>query len=449
MTGSNERYRPQFHYTTEKGWINDPIGLVFHEGEYHLFNDHNPASCSFPGGRTDGEQSHWSHAISSDLVHWERMPIALYPDSNGACWSGSGVVDHGNTSGFGAGNEPPLVLVYTSAGETFTQSLARSNDRGRTWHKYEGNPVVAQIADGNRDPKVFFHRPTGRWIMVLYVTLGKASFFTSQNLKEWKPVSEVELDGFHECPDMFELPVDSDPAMRKWVLHDARFHYWIGRFDGTTFTPEAGPVQGDFGNNFYAAQSWCGPDDRLVQIGWMCNGEYPDMPFSQQMSFPCELALRTVNGEVQLCRYPVREIGSLYTRVFESDNVTVGPGDNPLPGVRGEFFDIHMKVVPDTDAVFGVRLHGRDVTCTNRVVSCLDRTADISTCHDTVRLRILVDRTSLEVFANDGAVSMSSCFLPKERRTDIEFFVESGRVDMRSLRIAELAPARNPDGTAR
>jgi len=159
-----ERYRPQFHYTTIKGWINDPIGLVYYKGEYHLFNDHNPFSCQFPGGLTDGEQSHWSHATSTDLVHWKHLPIAVKPDALGACWSGSGIVDWNNTAGFQTDKEKPLVLMYTSAGTTFSQSLVFSNDRGKTWKKYKENPVLKQIAKGNRDPKVFWHEPTGKWL---------------------------------------------------------------------------------------------------------------------------------------------------------------------------------------------------------------------------------------------------------------------------------------------
>ena len=271
-TTFKERYRPQFHYTTIKGWINDPIGLVFYEGEYHIFNDHNPFSCRFPGGRTDGEQSHWSHAISPDLVHWKHMPIAVYPDANGACWSGSGVVDWKNTAGFQTGNEPPLVLVYTSAGKTFGQSLVYSNDRGRTWKKYEGNPVLKQIAPSNRDPQVFRHEPTKKWVMVLYVRRGIASCFTSDDLKKWTPTAEVPLAGFHECPDLFELPVDGDPESTWWVFWGADGRYLLGAFDGETFTPESGPHESNWGANCYAVQTWSDippSDGRRLQIAWM------------------------------------------------------------------------------------------------------------------------------------------------------------------------------------
>ena len=234
-----ERYRPQFHYTMTKGWINDPIGLVYYKGEYHLFNDHNPFSTGFPGGKASGEQSHWSHAISRDLVHWKHLPLAVIPDKLGACWSGSGVIDWKNSAGFQSGDDKTIVLAYTSAGNVFGQSLAYSNDRGRTWKKYKGNPVIKQIAGNNRDPKVFWLAPTKKWVQVLYVKRGQAHFFTSDDLKKWSEPVIVKLAGFHECPDLFEMAVDDDKKNMKWVLYDARFYYWIGSFDGKAFKPES------------------------------------------------------------------------------------------------------------------------------------------------------------------------------------------------------------------
>ena len=433
-----ERYRPQFHYTTVEGWINDPIGLVYYRGEYHMFNDHNPFSRQFPGGLTDGEQSHWSHAISTDLVHWKHMPIAVYPDENGACWSGSGVVDWKNTAGFQTGEEPPVVLAYTSAGASFAQSLVYSNDRGRTWKKYEGNPVLEQIDEGNRDPNVFWHEPTKKWVMVLYVSRGSAHFFTSNDLKKWAPASDVQLTDFHECPDLFEVPVDGDETNTKWVLYDAGFRYWIGSFDGKAFTPEAGPLQGDYGDNFYAAQTWHNTQGRRIQIGWMRDGEYPGMPFNQQMSFPCELSLRTTGKGITLFRRPIREIETLYTQQFEMTDVTVKPGDNPLSDMSGDLFDIEMEVEPGDAAEFGVRLHETAVTYADGKVSCLGCTADASPINSSLKLRILVDRASLEVFANDGEVSMSSCFVPKEKNTGLELYTKDGNIKVRSLRVSKL-----------
>jgi sucrose-6-phosphate hydrolase SacC (GH32 family) len=433
-----ERYRPQFHYTAAKGWINDPVGLVFYKGQYHIFNDHNPFSCQFPSGRTDGEQSHWTHAISSDLVHWQHLPIAVYPDANGACWSGSGVVDWRNTTGFQTGKEPPLILIYTSAGNSFGQSLVYSNDRGRTWNKYKGNPVIKQIAPKNRDPQVFWHAPTKKWVMVLYVRRGIANFFSSDDLKNWTPTSEVRLPGFHECPDMFELPVDGDKKNMKWVLYDARFHYWIGSFDGKTFKPEAGPLRGDYGNNFYAAQSWHNTNDRRIQIGWMRGGRYPGMPFNQQMSFPCELTLRTAEKGIKLFRYPVKEIETLHTKPFELADQSLEPGSNPLSHLAGDLFDIDMEIVPGASAEFGIRLHTQAVTYANNRISCLGSTAGLSLVNGKLKLRILVDRTSIEVFANDGEISMTCCFLPKEKSTGLEFYTKDVNVTIRFLRVSKL-----------
>jgi len=437
----DERYRPQFHYTTAKGWINDPIGLVHYRGEYHVFNDHNPFSCRFPGGKTSGEQSHWSHAVSTDLVHWTRLPIAVTPDANGACWSGSGVVDRHDTAGFQTGAEPPLVLVYTSAGSTFGQSLVYSNDRGRTWAKHKGNPVLGQLAPGNRDPKVFWHEPTKKWVMVLYVRRGTAGIFTSDDLKTWVHASDFTSRGFHECPDLFELPVDGAREKTKWVMYDAKFSYWIGRFDGTSFTPEAGPFRGDLGSNFYAAQSWNNTPGRRVQIAWMRGGKYPGMPFNQQMSFPCELTLGTTPKGIRLHRYPVKEIEKLHAERFDLANTLLKPGDNPLAGISGDLFDIQVAFEAGRGARLSVRVHGQAITCAGGTLSCLGRSAAVPPVEGKVALRILVDRTSLEVFANHGAVSMSLCFLPKERDAKPELRAEGGDIRIESLNVWRLRSA--------
>ncbi len=453
-----ERYRPQFHYTMTKGWINDPIGLFYYEGEYHIFNDHNPVSTNLPGGKTDGEQSHWSHAVSTDLVHWEHLPIAVYPDENGACWSGSGVVDWNNTAGFQTGSEPALVLAYTSAGATFGQSLVFSNDRGRIWEKYSGNTVIKQIASNNRDPVVFWHEPTKKWVMVLYVERGKAHFFNSDDLKSWTPTAEVPLSspsrysrgkpypgGFHACPDLFELPVDGDANNKKWVIYDAPFNYWIGTFDGKAFEPEQGPYKGDFGHNFYASQSWETPQNKRVQIGWMARGDYPDMPFNQQMSFPCELSLRTFDDQLRLYRYPIEQIEKLYAEEVEVSHKNIGPADNPLSEITGDLFDIYMEVTPNYIPEFGLRLHDETITLKRWPgrnegyrISALGKSADAILVDGNIKLRILVDRTSLEIFANDGEVSMSSCFLPANEETGLELFAKGGDLHVMSLKVRKL-----------
>jgi len=440
-----ERYRPQFHYTTQKGWINDPCGLVYFDGEYHLFNDHNPFGLDIPGhlNHPSKPPSRWSHAVSRDLVHWKELPIAILPDKLGAIFSGSGVVDRDNTAGFG---RDAIILCYTSAGIPFSQSLSYSTNRGRTWTRYAGNPVVPNqgIDHTERDPRVFWHEPTKRWVMGLHLRRGHARFFTSPNLRDWTHVSDFQHGSIHECPDLFKLPVDGDATSEKWILYGAGFRYFVGTFDGKRFTPEAGPIRGDFGRNFYAAQTWTNlPDGRRVQIAWMAGGRYPGMPFNQQQSFPCELTLRTTAKGIRLCRYPVREIKGLHTTPFVLKDHTLKPGDNPLSGISGDLFDSEVEVEPGDAAEFGIRMHRTAIAWADGKVSCLGAAADLPSVGGTVKLRILVDRTSIEVFGNDGEVSMTSCFLPNEQDTGLDLYAKGGTVKLRSMTVTRLRSCWN------
>jgi fructan beta-fructosidase len=234
-----EPYRPQFHFSSRRGWNNDPNGLMYYRGEYHLFYQHNPYGWKWGN-------MHWGHAISRDLVHWQELGDALYPDALGTMFSGSGVVDWGNTAGLQTGEEKTLVCIYTAAGDTsalskgqpFTQCIAASNDRGRSWRKYEGDPVLGHIVAHNRDPKVIWHAPTGRWIMALYLDKNDYALFASPDLKGWTRICDVALPGCSECPDLFELPVDGEAANTRWVFWGANGTYRLGAFDGRGFVPE-------------------------------------------------------------------------------------------------------------------------------------------------------------------------------------------------------------------
>jgi len=441
-----ERYRPQFHYTVKKGWINDPCGLVYYAGEYHLFNDHNPFGNRIPGALGDKNKppSRWSHAVSRDLVHWREMPIAILPDALGAIFSGSGVVDEANTAGFGKGDDKTLVLIYTSAGRPFSQSISYSNDRGRTWTRYEGNPVVPNqgLMGSERDPRVFWHKPTKKWVMVLYVKRNVARFFTSGELKKWTHASDFTGRGFHECPDMFELPLDGDKARTKWILHDAPFNYSVGTFDGKTFTPEAGPFRGDLGGNFYAAQTWTHTPGRRIQIAWMSRGRFPGMPFTQQMSFPCELKLVTGPDGPRLHRYPVKEIAALHIgKGLAVTDKRLKVGDNPLAGVSGDLFDIELAVRLGRASEFGLRMHGKAATWAQGKLSCLGRSAPLSVVKGVVTLRILLDRTSLEVFGNGGEVSMTSSLVPAQQDTALELYAKGAEIHVESLTVHKLRSA--------
>jgi len=445
-----ERYRPQFHYTVQKGWINDPCGLVYYDGEYHLFNDHNPFGNVIPGALGDKSRppSRWSHAVSRDLVHWKELPVAILPDKLGAIFSGSGVMDTANTAGFGKGDDKTLVLCYTSAGRPFSQSISYSNDRGRTWTRYKKNPVVPNqgLMPSERDPRVFWHGPTKRWVMVLYVKRDVARFFTSGDLKKWTHTSDFNRRGFHECPDMFQLPLDGDKTKMKWILYDAPFNYSVGTFDGKKFTSEAGPIRGDLGGNFYAAQTWTNTPPRCIQIAWMRGGRYPGMPFTQQMSFPCELRLVSGPDGPRLYRYPVSEVAALYTdKGFVVKDKPLKEGDNPLKGISGDLFDIELAVRPKPENEFGLRMHGQAITWTQDKLSCLGRSAGVAPVAGVVKLRILLDRTSLEVFANDGQISMTSCIAPSEQNTSLDLYTKGAEVHIESLTVHKLRSAWDAD----
>ena len=416
----DETYRPQFHFSARQNWLNDPNGLVYFEGEYHLFYQHNPEGIDW-GNMT------WGHAVSRDLVHWEQIEDALLPDALGTMFSGSAVVDWHNTSGLKPTEStvPPLVALYTAAGDTspeskgqpFTQCLAFSMDAGRTWTKYAANPVLKHIADGNRDPKVIWHAPTRRWIMALFLDGSAFAFFSSPNLKEWTLLQKMEVPGCDECPDFFPLRVAGKPGVEKWVWTAANGRYFVGTFDGHIFAPETDLLQVDFGGNFYAVQSYSDipeSDGRRIQIAWMRGGTYPQMPFNQQMSFPCTLTLHETPDGLRLFREPVAEISSLYGASYTWHNLTVAPGENPLHDLKGEVWDIQAEFEPGHAAQIDLTVRGATIVydVQKQTLTCLGHTAPLELEDGKLTLRILADRTSLEVFGNAGRVSLTSCFLP-------------------------------------
>ena len=274
--------------------------------------------------------------------------------------------------------------------------------------------------------------------MVLYVRRGRAHFFNSDDMKTWTATSVVPLDGFHECPDMFELPVDGDPKDCKWVIYDGPFHYWIGDFDGERFQPQTPVLRCEFGKNFHAAQSWKTPEQKRVQIGWMNGGAYPGMPFNQQMTFPSELTLRTTPDGIRLFMYPIEAVQSLHTKSFSLENHTLEPGDNPLADISGGLFDIEMVIETGDATEFGLRLHETAVIYSDNQVACAGAKAKIPPVDGVITLRILVDRTSIETFVNDGQIALPCCFQPKKLSTRLDLYAEGGNLMIRSLRVTKL-----------
>jgi len=446
----HEPLRPQLQFSTRCGWINDPNGLVFYNGEYHIFFQHSPYSWTAGG-------PHWGHATSTDLVHWREHGEAVYPDDLGGPWSGSAVVDWKNTSGFGKDGKPPLVLIYSHVGNPATQHIAYSTD-GRTFTKFDGNPVLKNISYLNRDPKVFWHEPTQRWVMVLYVGEGPAEpgkpmpghtiqFLTSPNLREWTPASVTKGGGgydfyLYECPDFFELPVDGDISKRKWVLLGADSAYAVGTFDGTKFTPEEERIQGQSRRGcFYAPQTFSDtPDGRRIQIGWG-QAPAPGMPFNQLLTMPCELQLRKTPEGVRLRRIPVKELETLRGKSWKADRSTLAEGDaNPLAHARGELLEIRADFTPaaDSEVTFNVRGVEIRYSAVTQEISGPDVHAPAPLQNGRQVITIFADRNYFNVLAADGFTYMPFPVIPKPENLAVGVSVKGGAITLHRLEVFEL-----------
>jgi len=440
-----EKHRPQFHFSSRRGWNNDPNGLVYYKGEWHLFYQHNPFGWNW-GNMT------WGHAVSDDLVHWTERGDAIHPDELGTIFSGSAVVDPQNTTGFKTGAEDPIVAAYTSAGGTnpfwseghpFTQSLAYSNDRGRTWTKYAGNPVQGHVRGDNRDPKVIWHAPSNQWVIVLYLEDKHLGFFTSKDLKSWELQSE--LKSFYECPELFELPVDGDSDNKKWVLYGGSGDYLIGQFDGTAFHPESESIRYSYSDFFYASQTYNNvpkSDGRRIQIGWG-RVNIPGMPFNQMMTFPVELTLHTTDEGIRMFAYPVKEVERLRTKRHHWKDQPIAPGSNLLAGVRGELFDIDAEIEVSDAETITLAVRGIPIvfdSATARLI-CQDREAPLLAEDGRIRLRILVDRTSVEIYANSGQVYLPVGVILDPDNTSLALDAAGSGAEVLRLDVYELRSA--------
>jgi len=440
----HEPLRLQFHFSTQRGWINDPNGLVYYDGEYHLFYQHNP--FGWDHSRNDYNKT-WGHAVSTDLVHWNELPGAVHPDHLGPIYSGSSVVDHNNTTGFQTGDEKPIVCIYTSAGgrspwsegRKFTQSLTYSNDRGRTFTPYEGNPVQENLEFINRDPKAIWHEQTGQWVIVLHFNERAMAFFTSEDLKSWEYQSEVESEVLVDCPELFQLPVDGDAQNKKWILSGGSGAYIIGEFDGKEFTTETDEIQYSYGDCFYASQTFSNvpeSDGRRIQMAW---GVIPafGMPFNMMMLFPVELTLKTTDEGLRMYPYPVKEIEDLWKDEKEWSDLILEPGQNILSDIKGELFDINAEFDVGDSGEFGFTINGINISydAGKSRLTGSEESASLDPVDGKLRLRILVDRTSIEVFANDGRIYMPLRAYPEPGEQGLEIFAKGRPVVVNSLKV--------------
>jgi len=482
---TNDPYRPQFHFTPQQQWMNDPNGLVYFRGEYHLFYQYHPY------GTTWGPM-HWGHAISGDLVNWTHAPIALAPDEHGQIFSGSAVVDELDTSGL-FGGDAGLVAIFThhsqdaeSGAVRQCQSLAYSADAGRTWSKYSDNPVLADSRFPDfRDPKVIWHKQTERWVMIL--AAGQTvRLYTSPNLRDWTFASEFgEGEGAHigvwECPDLFELAVDGDPAHTKWVMlvsigsepaypEGSRTQYFIGRFDGQVFTNEGASEQIqwlDAGRDNYAGVSWSGiPEEkgRRIYIGWMSNWKYaqvtPTVGWRSAMTLPRTLELKRHKDEVRLLQRPVQELNALITDTFRWESVQVHAGDDSVSMPALTCFKLEAVFELGTAEEFGIKVRASEAGQTligyrpasKELFIDRSRSGDIAFHADfpgrhavqveaeggRLKMQIWVDRSSVEVFAGEGEAVLTDLVFPQENQQGLDVYAVEGSVQLLSLQLSPI-----------
>lgn len=428
-----EKNRPQFHFTSKRGWNNDPNGMIYYEGEYHLFYQHNPYEKEW-------ENMSWGHAVSKDMIHWQELPTALSPDNLGTMFSGSTVIDYNNTAGFNKGNTPAMIALYTADNpDKEIQCLAYSLDKGRTWTKYDKNPVIDSKAKWNskdtRDPRVFWYKPGKHWVLVLNERDGHTTY-TSKNLKEWK--AESHITGFWECPDLFELPIDGDKSKTKWVMYGASNTYMIGSFDGKTFTPESGKHYYVTGT-IYAAQTFTNipeADGRRIQIGWG-RVQHPGMPFNGMMLLPTELTLRSTKNGLRMFSTPVKEAVQLFKPVKSGSALSAGDANGKLKEFdKTDRLRIKTTIRLSHATSAGLNLSGQSLLNYDlnfNLVNGVFYSPENMTSTE-ITADIYIDRTSIEVFIDGGAYSYSMARKPDPKNTD-GFQFWGNNIEIKDLQI--------------
>jgi levanase/fructan beta-fructosidase len=500
------RYRPKWHYAAERNWLNDPNGLLYSNGVYHLFYQYNPH------GDVWGNMS-WGHATSTDLLTWDERPVAIPCDEQEAIFSGSAVVDTRNTSGFGAGGAAPLVAIYTSAYSPESphagrqaQSLAYSTDDGATWIKYDGNPVLDRESANFRDPKVFWYDGDAGsyWVMAAVEAEDrKVLLYKSADLRTWEYLSSFgpanATGGVWECPDLFELPVDGKAGDTRWVLvvnlnpggiaGGSAGQYFVGMFDGVRFRSESTVTEGlqaddsrmqdygwlDWGRDYYAAVSFSNaPDGRRLMIGWMNNWQYaastPSQGWRSAMSLVREVRLERHAGRPVLVQAPVDPFASYGTELFATGPTRLTDGVRWLPSEAfGDVLRIDAEFRPGTSGKVGLLLRmGEADGVPERTVLAysslsgelsLDRTASgnvafhpdfrsvervpVPLQDGLLRLTVFLDRCSVEVFAQDGLVTLTDQIFPAESSTAVGVLAEGDDGTLLSLTVTGPLPKEN------
>lgn len=475
----SEKYRPQFHFSPEEKWMNDPNGMVYFDGEYHLFYQYYPDS-------TVWGPMHWGHAVSTDLVHWEHLPIALYPDSLGYIFSGSAVYDSLNTSGLGTKENPPLVAIFSyhdpvlekQGSDVYqTQGIAYSTDRGRTWSKYDGNPVLKNpgIRDF-RDPKVRWHEPSGKWIMALAVK-DHISFYSSPNLIDWIKESDFGYDlgahsGVWECPDLFPLDFNGS---EKWVLlvsinpggpyGGSATQYFVGDFDGKTFTTDQKTTLWlDHGADNYAGVTWSNvPNGETLFLGWMSNWAYgmvvPTEKWRSAMTIPRKLSLYEQETHYRVKSEPIEALNSLRGEEIHIPDIKLANNKYTFEKAV-DLTEINMDVESSADTLdfifeneAGESIKLSIVPASNKVVFDRSKAGNTSFSEDfnrlhhaplifdpaTFNIRFYKDESSLEIFINDGEQVITELFFSKEPLNKLSVQA-SGEAQLKNIKTYPIRP---------
>ena len=459
------RSRPSLHFAPERNWINDPNGLIYYKGKYHLFFQHNPFANVW------GHMS-WGHAVSEDLITWKEQEVAISADETHAIFSGSAIVDYFNTTGFGSLENPPMVAIYTAHKHDHShqsQALAYSLDEGSTWIKYVANPVLDLGLDHFRDPKVTWDRTSESWLMsVAKSKEQKVSFYTSNNLKEWSHLSDFGpagvVDGDWECPDLFPIAVEGTENIIKWVLlislnpggltGGSGTQYFIGNWDGREFlADDVSPRWVDYGRDNYAGVTFNdAPNNRRVFIGWMNNWEYahnlPTDPWRGAMTLPRELSLISKTGKLLLAANPVAEyknyVGEKISAGTSAElleiktSVLIGGGLSTkirVTGDNGNFFEFGYDI--KSNSLFLDRSHAW-----NEIQSTHLHSAPIISDEEILDMTAIIDRSSVEIFAAGGTHVVTDLLFLAGANRSVTFEIAEGFQAPRSLEARAISPRR-------
>ncbi len=510
-TTNTDFYRPSYHFTPLYGWMNDPNGMVYKDGEYHLYFQYNPYGSKWGN-------MHWGHAVSRDLIHWEHLSPAIARDTLGHIFSGSSVIDKNNTAGYG---KNAIVALYTSASDKNgqIQCMAYSNDNGRTFTKYEGNPVLTPF-DGLkdfRDPKVFWFEKGKCWYMIVSADK-ETRFYKSKNLKKWTYVSSFgnglgQQPCQYECPDFFQLPVNGDKKNMKWIMTmninpgcifgGSATEYFVGDFDGKNFTcPDAHDVKWlDYGKDHYATVTFSNTGDRVLALTWMSNWQYANLtPFKQNRganALPRELKLFSIADKYYLSENVAPEVTALRKVTHDLGSETVD-GSKELKGAAAGMdgaFEIEADITPDSNGIAGIEIsnnkreraiiyfdmkkgrivmdrtesgltdfgkravpHDIEVAWDKqrekqakqpaRIVNSINYKNDfalatwapLSLCESkTFHIDIFVDRSSVEIFVNDGKIAMTNLVFPIEAYENLKFYSKGGKAEFKNIKVHKLA----------